>query len=368
MAEMKHHSWLNLGLFWLLLGICASADAFHVLSYELRVGQGGTEKYTALVMLPDYFERHFGEPDAFSTILAQSPAPDLGFWNDYQSRVREWYLASLARETRVYGPNVDNIVEHLRHAQPIDLNQSAVIVITRHGEINKPLAMLTVGNSGPDGGRLLPIEDTFLRSPEGIQERLPQTEPTFSWATISDYKAQLFQGRFIEFSFPLPQREHFWLEGENVELKTFALDPELAPKLFRHLFFLLSTHKLSHFGAGLFPKETLHWPNGVSIPDVAKGRWARRVSDIWIYAVGDLMKRYYERLGFKVWRSTQGPPPFGSGYILRTTPSVLHSRLESIVRAENIAGSGHYLVYRRELAKRLSASTCASQILLRTPN
>ncbi len=289
-------------LLFLILVLAISAEAYYVIPYELRLGTGAKQqRYTVLVVLADHYDHHFGEQDGLTQALAQNFHPDSKvFLDEYLKVPYQWYLEQFAKNPAAYGDEGGRIAEGLKQFESIANGRSSAVIITEHNNLNKVLAFARVDTADPNG--LLSSENHFLT--KGLNgERFTAPKLDFTWSGVSDFRPEAYQTEFHKLAYPVEDRQHFWLEGENVELKNFAIDKKAMRKFFRPLFLIARQHKMFDWGAKTFPKELTTWPDGSAIPEEARERFGVRASHVWLDAYSDYMKSLYESMGFKVWKT-----------------------------------------------------------------
>ncbi len=280
---------------------CAGAKGHYVIPYELRIGEGPQQKlYTVLVILADHYANYYGEGDGLAQLMAKNFHSDSDvFLNKYLTLPYSWYLDQVVATPKVYGDAGDEITEGMREFESMADGKSSAVVITEHRRLDKILAFLRV-DTGDVNGRLTSENHFLNKGFDGVG--FPQTEPNFVWSQIADFRAEAYQTEFHRLGFPKSDRFHYWLEGENIELKNFGMDPATFRKLFKYLYLIGHDHKMFDWGVQKFPKELTAWPDGTPIPATACHRYGRRVSHLWLDAYSEDLMRYYARLGFKVWK------------------------------------------------------------------
>jgi len=334
------------------------AHGYYVIPYELRPnGPGTAEVYTVLVILGNHYDHYFGEPDGLTDLLAKSyHAPTDTFAEDYLRIPQGWYLDQIAKPEyeRVYGPNAQAIADGLRQFEPLSAGRTSAVVITEHRNTSKVLAFLRVDMAGPDGK--LSSERHFLG--KGLIKPFDQPEPEFKWRSVSDFQAnsQLRNFHLLQ-SASESERLHYWLEGENAELKNYAMDPAMMRKLFRHGYRIARAHKLFTWGSGLFPKKITHWPNGTPIPHEAHERYGVRLSHLWIDAYSQFMARLYGGMDFELWgdKINNEHTYFQDLFFLRQEAAVVEKKLDLL---SSLKAPDAWLVYDESTALTLRAGNC----------
>lgn len=358
--------------------IAKSACAVYIIPYELRLGDYESgERFTVLVCLADHHGLYFGEPDQLSSLLARNYYRDADrLLSQYLEVPQEWYLDQIEGSPRIYGADSKGFADKLRKTQHVNDGRSSVVVITRLNRLDQPLAMIRVATSGPDGKIALPSEANYLVQPDHSILSFPETEPEFRWAAITDLQGESYLRRFFTLQPPLPERQHLWLEGENIEMKNFSLDPATGRKFFRHLYFIMRLHKMFHFGGRTFPRSGLVMPDGSPVPENASTNWGRRVSTIWLSAFHRVMEHYYRKMGFRPWNPyvpfdpNVPVPPLNNEhtmnldlFLMRVTPEEFDAAMQAMIAAEPQPTDKHWLLYQPNLAAVLSSSNCGADLI-----
>lgn len=283
------------------LGSWADCQAQFVIPYELRLGSGDKAKhYSVVVVLAEHHASYYGEPDSLASVLATNyhGNPEK-FLREYLKIPYHWYLDQIPKYPKIYGEHAREIAEGFKAFESMADHRSSAVVITEHRQLSRVLALLRVDTENANGR--LASEAHFLN--DGLEGKgFPRPSPEFTWSPISDFNPEEYARQFQRLGFPTKDRLHYWLEGENVELKNFGMDPRTFQRFFKYLYLIARQHKMFDWGASKFPQTITHWPNGVPIPKSACHRWGRRVSHVWLDAYSDILRRYYEGLGFKVWK------------------------------------------------------------------
>lgn len=271
-------------LFILAVGLwlSAAARAEFLLPYSMTLG--AEERYSVFVILPDYYLRDFGDDSGLSALLASSYLPNSKkLLLDYIQIPQLWYGTQIEREPRIYGVHREQIARDLGTFESMGDGNGAIIVVTRYGLPDQPVALFRVEPQAP--GLLLPSNRHFLD--KGLDGRefpvnpaalVTDSFPQHAFATGLDHVLNL--------QFPLGVVKKLWRRHGNAEAKNYAITPELRRRLFPYIFSIAWYHRMFSYSAHTYPDI----PTRGTLLDT-----------IWLDCYGDLLAGFYEDLGYKTW-------------------------------------------------------------------
>ena len=360
-SHAKAGRWLLLPLL-LLLPFCRGAAASYAIPYELRLGPRPEDRFTALVILADYFGHDFGEEDDLRSLMLQNDHGDGSlFVKPYLPQTFEWYVRQVEARPQIYGANTAAMVSALRahHAKSDGIS---AVIITEHNQLHRPLAMLRIAPAGEDG--MVPTERQFLG--RGLTERLPTPKPRWRWNRIADVRAQPGQPSFFDVTRPTRERLHHWLEGENLEFKNFAMDEQTKRKFLRYLYHIAWSHKMFVFGSRTFPVGIGSWHDGTPLDAETALGYGRRASHVWLGNYGGLLMRVYRSFGFRVYRVINNEHTWNENvYLMRAPVRTLARRMRQVAARtlERRKGERFWLVYDAALSAQLRDASCVGRLI-----
>ncbi|MBI4405834.1 MAG: hypothetical protein HY537_16870 [Deltaproteobacteria bacterium] len=356
---------------WIVLSLLLSGTllGYTFIPYDLRlIGEDGRsfETYAVRVILADYYARFFGAQDPLHALLLRNYYPnDSKFISRYLKRAQKWYLNEIAKYPKIYGKNVSAIVKGVEREEPPDDGVSSFIVIVQKNkavglEDEVPIALQRVSMVGPDG--LLPEERHFLN--KGLGGPLPTDDVTSGWFNVP----LLEQSGFGHFRIVFPPRERkiLWVKGGKLEIKHYCLDPDFAEKIFGHLWWIGIQHKFLVYSGERIPdseaqKLGIETASQENLGMLAETGWTASYE-----AESPILARLYERFGTTHYKTIQN---VHTGDVkLNFRPVRLEMLRQNVLhmianRHQQFGKQAEWLVYDREMAQNLRASTCANELL-----
>lgn len=352
---------------WLFLFCCRlPAPDYFVIPYELRIqpedpiSRVPYERFTAIAILPASFSLFFGAEDTLRDLMVRcrhrSPAP---FAERFLQHVFNWYGDQIRANPRIYGEHADKIVSGLDSDETILDGLSAVVVITKFGAIDEPIAVIREAGPGADG--LLASERHFLD--KGLDgEKQPRDEVKFGFSTEIELLGQESLPGHFPIDLSADAEELLWVVGGRKELKTFSFLPGMERRFFPYLYLVGRRHKILSWSGQPIPASITHWPSGLLIDKKAREHYGLRVTRLWLDAYGSLLQRFYDgRLGFKTWRTIKNEHTFGLDlHFMSTTVAELDDKCKATIieRTKGRKQIKEWLVFDPKMAAELQSPTC----------
>lgn len=339
-----------------LLFVAGPSLAYYVIPYELRPnGPGSKEVYTVLVILADHYDHHFGEEDGLSTLLAANHHADPEiFVADYLKIPHAWYLQQFADNPAVYGERAQEIADGIARLQPIKAGRTSAVVITEHHHINNVLFFLRVDPPGEDG--LL----SSVRSFKDHLKPLPKLDRKFGWRKdiVLEPEAFLEDVHVLEPREPRLEMQ-YWLDGDWLELKNFAIDEAHSTKFFRQGYRIARRHKMFTRGGSLFPENLRTLGNGDPLPKDAHLRYGVRATNLLLATFTEEMSNYFGKMGFEHFDRINNEATFNEDLFFRIAETdSFQKRLDWLTSRSPVGREDNVLTYDRGLSELLRVVNC----------